>query len=162
VSDRQWVVNASPLILLANIARISLLEKLCADLIIPEAFAVEVLAGPLRDAAQSWLEDKGQTYVCRVDSVDPVVAGWDLGIGESEVLTLARRAPEYEAILDDRAARNCAMTLNIPVRGTLGIVLLAKQEGLIERVQPVFQELLDAGLRITPSVLGTALDLAGE
>jgi predicted nucleic acid-binding protein len=155
-------VNASPLILLANIKRISLLERLCTVLVVPEAVAVEVRAGPIRDAAQSWVEGKGQEYVHRVDSIDPVVAGWDLGIGESEVLTLTRRSSGYEAILDDRAARNCAITLDIPVRGTLGVVLLAKREGLIEHVQPVFQELLDVGLRITPSVLRAALDLADE
>jgi len=56
-----------------------------------------------------------------------------LGAGESEVLTWARQNPGYEAILDDRAARNCAITLQIPVRGTLGVALLAKREGLIHK-----------------------------
>jgi len=85
-----------------------------------------------------------------------------LGPGESEVLTWARHNPGYEAILDDRAARDCAITLGIPVRGTLGVVLLAKREGLIPYVRPVFDELLDAGLRTAPSVLDMALGLAGE
>ena len=67
-----------------------------------------------------------------------------------------------EVILDDRAARDCATTLGLPVRGTLGVVLLAKREGLIPRVRPVFQQLLDAGLRIAPDVLNMALKLADE
>ncbi len=33
---------------------------------------------------------------------------WDLGAGESAVLTWARRNPGFTAILDDRAARRCA------------------------------------------------------
>jgi predicted nucleic acid-binding protein len=34
-------------------------------------------------------------------------------------------------LLDDRAARNCASALKIPVRGTLGVLLLAKKNGKI-------------------------------
>lgn len=94
--------------------------------------------------------------------LDPTILAWGLGAGESQVLTWARQNPGYEAILDDRAARNCAITLGILVRGTLGIVLLAKREGLIPRVRPVFEQLLEAGLRIAPEVLDMALDLAGE
>lgn len=162
MSERQWVENASPLIVLANVNRVALLETLCGELVIPHAVARGLSAGPAGDAARSWLGTQGQACVRQIDSIDPVIAGWDLGAGESEVLTWARLDPRYEAILDDRAARNCAMTLGIPVRGTLGVILLAKQEGLIEHVQPVFQELLDAGLRIASNVLRAALNLAGE
>jgi predicted nucleic acid-binding protein len=78
------------------------------------------------------------------------------------VLTWARAYPGYEAILDDRAARNCAIALGIPVRGTLGVIMLAKREGLLSHVQPIFARLQEASLRITPAVLDTALELAGE
>jgi predicted nucleic acid-binding protein len=78
------------------------------------------------------------------------------------VLAWARKHTDYEAILDDRAARNCALSLGIPVRGTLGVILLAKREGLLSHVQPVFARLQEAGLRIAPVVLDTALELAGE
>ena len=162
MSERKWVVNASPLILLANVDRLPLLEALCTDIIIPAAVAQEIRAGPKRDAAQHWLEGQAQVYVRRPEGVDPVVAAWDLGAGESAVLTWARQHPEYEAILDDRAARDCATTLGLLVRGTLGVVLLARREGLIPRVEPVFQQLLGAGLRIAPDVLDMALKLAGE
>lgn len=65
-------------------------------------------------------------------------------------------------MLDDRAARNCAVALNIPVRGTLGVLLLAKREGILEYVRPAFEAWVEAGLRITPDILQTALRLAGE
>ncbi len=39
--------------------------------------------------------------------------------------------PEYEAILDDLAARKAAKILQISIRGTLAIILLAKQMGYI-------------------------------
>jgi predicted nucleic acid-binding protein len=162
VSERRWVVNASPLIMLANIDRAFFLRALCADLIVPTAVADEIRAGSKRDTAQRWLETQGHSYIRPVDDIDPVVSGWDLGAGESQVLTWARLNLEYEAILDDRAARNCAITLGIQVRGTLGVVLLAKREGLIPDVRPVLDELLGVGLRIAPDVLNRALELADE
>jgi len=162
VSECKWVLNASPLILLGSVGHLGLLEMLCAEMVIPAAVAAEVRAGPRRDASQDWLEAGGQAHVRHIDQMDPLISAWDLGAGESEVLAWARRNRDYEAILDDRAARNCATTLGIPVRGTLGVILLAKREGLISYVRPIYDRLLDAGLRITPGVLETALKLAGE
>ncbi len=60
------------------------------------------------------------------------LAAWDLGLGESQVLSWIYQNPGYEAILDDRAAKNAAASLGIPVRGTLGVILLAKREGRVE------------------------------
>jgi predicted nucleic acid-binding protein len=162
VSERKWVVNASPLIVLANIDRIAFLRSLSTDLVVPGAVADEIRAGSKRDTAQHWLEIQGHGHIRPVDRIDSTVSAWDLGAGESQVLTWTRQNPEYEAILDDRAARDCAITLGIQVRGTLGVVLLAKREGLIPFVQPVFDELLDVGLHIAPDVLARALKLAGE
>ena len=162
MSERRWVVNASPVILLGKVGHLGLLEALCAQLIVPAAVVTEVCAEPHRDAGQDWLQGQARAYVRDVGPVDSLITTWDLGIGESKVLTWAREHPDYEAILDDRAARNCALSLGIPVRGTLGVILLAKREGLLSHVQPVFARLQEAGLRIAPAVLDTALELAGE
>jgi len=56
---------------------------------------------------------------------------WGLGPGESSVLALANKHPGMEAIIDDLAGRKCAAYLKIPVRGTLGIVLVLKKRGVI-------------------------------
>ena len=47
------VVNASPLIVLANVGRLSLLQALAGEVIIPESVAVELLAGEPGDPASS-------------------------------------------------------------------------------------------------------------
>ncbi len=160
--DRKWVVNASPVILLGDIGHLYLFAALCAELVIPDVVADEIRAGPCKDAAQRWLQGEGASYIQRLEHTDTLIAGWDLGAGESAVLTWVRRYPGYEAILDDRAARKCAATLHIPVRGTLGVLLLAKREGLIPRVRPAFDLLVDVGMRITPEILHAALRLANE
>lgn len=48
-----------------------------------------------------------------IEEIAPDVAAWDLGKGESEVLSLAVKNPDCAAIIDDRAARRCAQTLGV-------------------------------------------------
>ena len=82
-------------------------------------------------------------------------------MGESHVLTWIYNNRGYEAILDDRAAKMAALTLEIPVRG-IGVILLAKQEGKVEAAKPIFEQLIQVGFRISTQVLESALRLVGE
>lgn len=157
-----WVVNASPLILLGKIGRIDLVSRLAARIVIPQGVAEELRAGPAADPARTWIEGPGAGAVTAVEQTDPLVATWDLGLGESHVLTLCRATPNTEAILDDRAARNCAAALGIPVRGTLALIALAKRRGVIAEARPLFDALQDQGIRVDAAVIETALRLAGE
>lgn len=158
---RQWAVNASPIIALGKIGRLSLLDALCSRLVIPLAVVEEVTAGSARDGAADWIGGQRERFV-QISEIDPLVVAWDLGKGEGEVLTWVKRNSGFEAIIDDRAARNCADALNIPVRGTVGIILPAKSAGLVRQVKPLFEELMQAGMRVDEVVLKTAIELARE
>jgi predicted nucleic acid-binding protein len=65
--------------------------------------------------------------------------------------------PGTEVILDDLAARRCAATLGIPVRGTLGIVITAKQRGAIPAARPVLEQLRLCGMYLSDRVINQAL-----
>jgi predicted nucleic acid-binding protein len=67
-----------------------------------------------------------------------------------------------EAIIDDLAGRRCAALLGIPVRGTLGIVLTAKQRGVIPAARPVLECLIQSGLYLSRRILDTGLQRVGE
>lgn len=159
---RVWVVNASPLILLGRIGRLDLLPRLCGRLVIPDAVAREVNQGCRGDPARVWVRDTGHRFVSSPAPADPAVLMWGLGTGETEVLSLCRAAVGREAIMDDGAARRCAIVLGIPVRGTLGLIVLAKRQGLIPAARPVVEELTAKGLRAKPAVVELATRLAGE
>jgi predicted nucleic acid-binding protein len=160
--SRKWVVNASPLILLTRVSHISLLQELCSELVIPGGVAKEILTGPANDLTRIWLNEKGSPLIRDLEQVDPVVAGWDLGLGESQVISWAYKNPGFEAILDDRAARKCALSLKIPVRGTVGVILLAKKDGRLAKATPLLNQLIQVGFRIDPELIRTALRLAKE
>lgn len=157
-----WVVNASPLILLGKIGQLDLLPKLAPQLVVPSDVVDEVTRGPSGDPSRDWLAGQGRAYVRPNPYPSLSVFAWDLGAGESAVLAWATAHSGFEAIIDDRAARKCATVLDIPFRGTLGVILAARRNALIPTARPLCRELLQAGLLIDIGVVEAALRLVGE
>lgn len=160
--DRSWVCDASPLIALAKIDRIDLLSALSDELVIVDAVAEEVRQAREDDPARRWLDAAGSEYVKVSGETVPTVAAWDLGRGESAVLSWVITHPGSEGIVDDRAARNCAAAIGVPVHGTIGVVLLAKREGRVERARPLLEDLVRVGLHLDAGIIEATLRLAGE
>jgi predicted nucleic acid-binding protein len=100
------------------------LHELPDEMVIPVGVAQEIQRGAKNDVARRWLKNEGNTWVQEASVVIPLIS--TLGLGESQVLSYVQTHSDCVAIVDDRAARNCACTLKIPVRGTLGVLLLAK------------------------------------
>lgn len=159
--NRVWVANASPLIVLAKVGAFHLLERLPAHLVVPSGVWREVQACGQTDPAACALAASPDLEV-RVESLDEEIVEWDLGRGESEVLTWARRNPGAEALLDDRQARSAAEALGLAFRGSLGVILLGKRHGLIEAAGPLIWEMRAMGLRLSDELIAEALRLAGE
>jgi len=156
-----WVVNASPVILLAQVGMLPLLEKLPDELILPQAVAEEVLAGPQGDPARQAVA-QGWATRHHVTHVPASVLEWGLGAGESHVITLAASMSQAVALLDDRLGRTAAQAHRLPVLGTVGVIVRARHAGLIDRAAEALGALQEAGLYLHPSVIDAALKLAGE
>ena len=129
MNAERWVVNSSPLILLAKIGRLDLLVEQAQTLVVPQTVVQEILAGPKSDPARIFLQ-KGIVTTVPV-SPHPDMLSWDLGAGETAVLSYAMANEGWTAILDDGAARKCAHTFDISIKGTLAVVIRAKRYGLI-------------------------------
>ena len=65
-------------------------------------------------------------------------------------------------LLDDRLARRVAVSLEITVEGTLGLLLDAKQAGLVKSLTPLVEQLQSLGFRLDPRTREAALRQAGE
>jgi len=85
-----------------------------------------------------------------------------LGAGESQVLAFASENPGWEAALDDLDARRCAASLGIPLTGTLGVILRAKEADLIPAARPCVEELVLVGAHLSDALVERALSLVGE
>ena len=156
---RQWVVNASPIITLSKIDRVEILPRLCDELIIPRGVVDEIRYGPADDPAIKWIMGSGQAYIQDSFPIDQRIANWDLGLGESQVLSWLTSNRNHEGILDDRAARKAASILRLPIRGTIGIIALAQKEGHLQSALDEYEKLRDVGFRISPSVIERVVQL---
>jgi uncharacterized protein len=72
-----------------------------------------------------------------------------LGLGEREALALALESLPTYVILDDRPARRVAAELGLPLIGTLGILVMAKTEGLIPAIRPEVDALIHSGFFVS-------------
>ena len=82
--------------------------------------------------------------------------------GEAETIILAQEQTADVAIIDEKSGRRYAAQIDIPVTGTIGVLLKAKEYGLISAVTPLLQELRDKSSWINDSLFYKAVRLAGE
>ena len=83
--------------------------------------------------------------------------------GEAEAIALATELHPESVRLDDKLARQRARRLGVPVTGTLGVLLRAKQVGLIAELRPLVTRLQsEGGYYIDPGLLEKVLLASGE
>lgn len=152
----RWVLNASPLIVLAQVGLERLFFDLADEIILPRAVAIEIDAGPPEDLARRALATGSFTIVDTPAPPGEILA-WDLGSGETAVLSFALTQSGWTAILDDAAARRCARSFLVPLKGTLAVVILAKQLGLISSAAQTLQALRSVGFRLDDQTIREAL-----
>jgi len=155
-------VDASSLILLVRTAHLHLLKSLAPQLVVPEPVLEEIRAKGVEDATLRAVEASPWLSVIQGSFEQERVGGLTLGKGESAVLAWALSHPGAFAVLDDQRARSHALSLQIPVIGTLGVVLRAKRLGMIPLARPVVESLVAEGMYLSKSVVEGALALAGE
>ena len=87
----------------------------------------------------------------------------NLGEGEKQCIILAYTLKsDVILLIDDRAGRQAADSLNIPKIGLVGILLLAKKRRLINNVVSLLHELRAAGYWLSDDVIAIARKLADE
>ncbi|HZS00761.1 MAG TPA: DUF3368 domain-containing protein [Chloroflexota bacterium] len=158
------ISNSSPLILYASIGRLELLHRLFGELIVPASVYDEVVVkgaekpGAAAVVASPWIRTRAaadrQMVGTLQQQVDP---------GEAEAIALAIEIGEQAVVLiDDRKGRRLARERDFEMVGSAGVLLLAKERGLISRVGPLLDELRAAGLRLSDRAYREVLLDAGE
>ena len=158
---RNVVSNTTPLISLLKIGRLHLLESLYSTVIVPTAVWQEIEQG--RD--RPYYTDLLTLPFISIQSVSNIASVeylTDRDRGEAEVIVLAREINADLVIIDEEAGRSYARHFNLTLTGTLGILLRAKQDGLIPEVKPLLEKLLASGVWISKWVFADVLVLAGE
>ncbi len=86
----------------------------------------------------------------------------DIGAGEAETIVLALEQRPDIVLIDDLKARKFAKIKGLKIIGTLGLLLMAKQEGMIKEIKPLISELVLNNIRINKSIIDITLHAAQE
>jgi len=159
--DGPVVLNNTPLVALWSLGRLDLLGTLFGEILIPRAVYDEFVATAPDERERSL---SGAPWI-RVEAlVEPrrALAYTGLDRGEAEVIALAEERGARLVVADDKRARRYVERLGFPLTGTVGVLLLAKQTGLIASVTAEVARLQEAGLHLGPAVVAKAKELAGE
>ncbi|MDP8963122.1 MAG: DUF3368 domain-containing protein [Cyanobacteriota bacterium] len=157
------VSDTTPLSELAKIGQLTLIRDIFERVIIPLEVYNEATTGthPAVTVVQSasWIEVQSVSDTQKVLSLQTDTR---LDLGECAAIILAEELSANQLLLDDLAGRREAQARGLPVIGTVGIVLLAKERGLIFSVTEVLDELIANGTRIGQRLYDYALAVAGE
>ena len=121
-----WVINASPIILLAKVGLIHHVPSLVQRLVLPQPVADEIRRYRNADAASQWVNRNGERFLEPASPVSPELRGTKIGSGERAVISWAMANPGFVAVLDDAEARSIAVRHGVPLLGTVGIILKIK------------------------------------
>ncbi|MBK5965316.1 DUF3368 domain-containing protein [Thiocystis minor] len=154
------VADCSALIALASCNGLRWLEALFATVIVPEAVDQEAIVSHKPEAQQlkEFLKDK----VRKIDPGSAVLLDGFSDLGETEAMVLDKQCAADKLLIDDKRGRRVARINHISTIGSLGILLAAKQAGLIDRISPSLAKLDDADVFISADLIATVMDLAGE
>ncbi len=73
------------------------------------------------------------------------------------MLSYALKEPGWTVIVDDAAARKCARSFDLPLKGTLAVAVLARQHVLIPSAADVLRSLLKGGFHLDEGVIREVL-----
>jgi predicted nucleic acid-binding protein len=157
------ISDTGPLVALAKVDQLALLEAMFHEVLIPPAVHRELLAKPGSESAR--LESALQGFLKLVptptlpSAVEMTISR--LHPGEREALALAY---EQDALLliDDHLGRTAARRLGLKVTGVIGVLLQAKKAGLLTAVGPLLLKMRQRGYWLSDEILDVAARLAGE
>jgi len=157
------VCDTTLLLYLNRIGQTSLLCALFEPIHVPKPVGLELDMGRLLrpdtiDPSQMECLSPVSVDQSEMDALPPNRQGR----GERAVIAYARSHQGCWVGLDDHQARMLAERLGLKVVGIVGVLLRAKQVGLISAVQPHLDALQAVGFRLADNLYQEALRLADE
>lgn len=146
------ISDTSCFIVLAKIEMLDLLQQVFGNVLTTPEIAKE-----FGESLPDWVEiisvkdtHKQQLFEVNVDK------------GEASAMALALEIENSLLIIDDYKARRLAQTLDIDYLGTIGVIILAKQKGIIDSIKPILEKIKGTNFRISADLELQALIQANE
>lgn len=156
------VSDTSPITNLAVIGQLDLLRELYQKVILPEAVYRELTASGGQHpgaivSSLDWIEVQPGTNQSLVTALRI-----ELDEGEAEAIVLAQQVSADLLLMDERRGRAVAERFGLRVMGLLGVLVEARQRGLVEQLKPHFDLLIQSGFWIRQELYERVLRSVGE
>jgi predicted nucleic acid-binding protein len=157
------VADTGPLIAFAYLDLFSLFPVVLDTVLVPEAVMNELHVEPVRPDVRciqeaiekQWLRVELTAFPAE-DDFPP-----SLGPGEQAAIHLAREK-KCPVLMDDKLARQFAVTQGLTVVGTAGVLIKAKQVGEIAEVTPLLHALGQKGYYFSTALIESIKVIVGE
>ena len=146
------ISDTSCLIILTKIGEIDLLRHLYKTVTITQEISLEY-----GENLPEWFEVQQVKDHYRQQLLE-----MQIDKGEASAIALALETSDNIVILDDWKARKVAERLGISVTGTLGVIIKAKNTGIIPSIKPYLDKIRDTNFRISEELEQIALKEANE
>lgn len=155
------VSDATPIIAFSRIGKLELFHQIVGEILIPEEVSRELFEYKKADVKSikhcKWINVGAVKSKSDVELLMPT-----LDRGESEVIILSKELKASLVIIDELSARKVAMMLNLPLIGTVGLLIAAREKGLIDKVKPIWDKMIAQGVRYGEEFYRKVLDKIGE
>lgn len=155
------VSNTTLFISLLKIGQLELLRKIYKSIIVPEEVFAEVEKGKNKP----YYTDISRLNWINIQEIkDKKVLSYffDLDAGEAEVIVIATEIEADLVIIDEMLGRRYAKNAGLKVTGTIGILIKAKEIGLVKKVTPLLDEMKEKGIWISNKLKKEILNLVNE
>ncbi len=150
--NKSVISDCSCLIALEGINKLDILQRSFSEIITTREGALE-----FGSVLPDWIQVQPVNNIDKQKELELIVDA-----GEASTIALALETANCVLIIDEKKGRKVAQSLNIEIIGTLRILLLAKQKGIIPALKPVIYQLHQNGFRLTEKIMNDILTEAGE
>ena len=152
------VADTGALISLGLVGQLDQIANVFGEVYIASAVWKEIqdYTNPDFDSVLSQLESR----VISIQSKNYLSVIMDYGESESVILYEELKA-DY-LLIDDSKARKIAESLDVNCIGSIGLLIRAKQKGLISELKPIFEEWLENERYFSMTLLNSILKQIGE
>lgn len=155
------VADTGPLIALAGIDQLALLQNAYGRIVVPEAVHKELLEGGAFALGVAAYQ-KAEWIEVMTAQPEPSLLAL-LGAGEASVIALATGLKADAVLIDEQKARKIAGSVyGLNVFGTVRVLLDAKRAGRLESVKEALEGILANGYRLHETIVAYALKEASE
>ncbi len=144
------VADTGPINYLLLISKIELLPELFGRVIVPGAVFAELSERKAPELVREWIASA--PVWLEVHAVPNPESIPVLGAGEQEAITLAQRLKADVLLIDERQGRNEAVIRGLVIAGTLNILEVASQRGLIDLAASI-EQLMRTNFRASPKII---------